>query len=160
MGKVTLPRGFDPKLITHWYLVANRTEAVIYEGKLNGSFHFVKRFENPRGSLAEKELGGGKPGRSFSSARGSGVRHGLAPRTFQHEEVAVQFARKIGRAMDAAALKNEMSSLVVIAEPHFLGLLNGEFSKRVKSIISREVPREWARGSDRELKDFLQKKLA
>ena len=160
MGKVTIPRGFEPKFVKHWYLVANRAEALVYEGDLNGSFRFVKRFQNPKGKMMERDLVADRPGRSFSSAEGTRLRHGLEPRTPYHEVVAVEFARELGRKVDKAALKQELSDLVVIAEPHFLGLLNQEFSKRVKALIRREVPREWAEGSDAELKAYLQKKLA
>lgn len=159
MGKVNI-QGFEPTFIRHWYLVANRTEALIYEGMLNGSFHFLKRLKNPQGRLMEQSLVAAKPGRSFSSARGSGIRHGFEPRSRYHEEGAIQFARKIGRVLDQAALKQELTDLVIIAEPHFLGLLNQKFSKRVDSLIRQRLPREWAEGSDRELKVYLQKKLA
>ncbi|MGZ3712208.1 MAG: host attachment protein [Bdellovibrionota bacterium] len=160
MGKVTVPKGFDPKFVRHWYLVANRIEALIYEGDLNGKFRFVKRHRNPRGKLMEQELVADKSGRSFSSARGSGIRHGFEPRSNYHEEVAIQFARKIAMALDRAALEQELSDLVVLAEPHFLGLLNQEFTKRVNELIRKEVPREWAEGSDQDLHLYLQKKLA
>lgn len=159
MGKVTVPEGFDPNFVRHWYLVANRADALIYEGKLNGSFHFLKRFQNPEGRLLEKDLVADRAGRSFSKAKGSHVRHGLEPRSYKHEETAVRFARKIGRSLERACLKQEFTDLIVLAEPHFLGLLNQEFSKRVKAVILREVPREWSEGSDEELKLYLQKKL-
>ena len=107
----------------------------------------------------QSELVADRPGTSFSSAQGSGIRHGFEPRTLYHEQVAVQFARKIAHILDLAVLKNDLSDLVVVAEPHFLGLLNQEFSKRVKSVLKSEVPREWSQGSDKELKEYLREKL-
>jgi protein required for attachment to host cells len=160
MGKVNAPQGFEPKFIRHWYMVANRTEALVYEGNLRQGFRFVKRYRNPKGRLLERDLEGDRPGRSFSSARGSSIRHGLEPHSHRHETVAIQFARYLARTLDEAVLKSSLTDLVVMAEPHFLGLLNQHFSKRVKSVISRQVPNEWAQGSDEELKAYIQRKLA
>lgn len=159
MGKVTLPRGFDPKLIKHWYVVANRIEALIYEGQLNGSFRFVRRMKNAKGKLTELELVADRPGRSFASSR-SKARHAYEPHSLYHEVVAQKFAKRIARELEKAVLAEDCTDLVVMAEPHFLGLLNHELPKRVKALVRREVAREWSQGSDRELEDYLRKKLA
>jgi protein required for attachment to host cells len=159
MGKVLAPKGFDPKFVRHWYLVANRIEAVVYAGRIGKDFHFVKRLKNPKGKLTETQLVADKPGRSFSRSR-SGVRHGFAPHSLYHEQVAIQFARKIGKLLDRSLTDNEFTDLVVLAEPHFLGLMNQEFPEHVRKKVLREVPREWNEGSDRDLEKYLQKKLA
>jgi protein required for attachment to host cells len=159
MGKILLPKGFDPKVFRHWYLVANRVEAVVYAGEMGRNFHFVKRLNNPKGKLTETQLVADKPGRGFSSSR-NGVRHGFAPHSLYHEQVAIQFARKIGKFLDRSLTDNEFTDLVVMAEPHFLGLLNQGIPERVKKKILREVPREWNEGSDRDLEKYLKKKLA
>src|SRR5206468_3763475 len=99
-------KGFDPKFVRHGYLVANRVEAVLYAGRLGRDFHFVRRLRNPRGKLTELQLVADRPGRTFSSSR-SGVRHGYEPRSKYHEEVAVQFARKIGKELDRAGRESE-----------------------------------------------------
>lgn len=159
MGKVTLPRGFDPKFVRHWYLVANRAVALVYEGSLDGSFRYVTRLENPMGRRMELELVADRPGRSFASSR-SGVRHGLEPKTPYHEEVAHRFASRIAKMLDKAVLQEKCTDLIVMAEPRFLGLVKKELSERVRAVVSREVPREWNQGSDRELEEYLRKKLA
>jgi protein required for attachment to host cells len=159
VGKVTVPQGFDTQFVKHWYLVANRVDAIIYEGKLDGEFHYVKRFRNPKGKLTELQLVADRPGRTFSSSR-TGTRHGYEPRSHYHEEVAMKFARRIAKELEKAAVKGEYSDLIVMAEPHFLGMINKELPKNVKSVLRKEVPREWSQGSDQELKEYLQAKLA
>lgn len=159
MGRVTLPAGFNPDTVRHWYLVANRAGAVIYAGTLNGTFHYMRRLKNPKARLTERELVADRPGRSFSSSR-SGARHALAPRTRYHDEVAAAFARRIGRELEHAALAGEFSDLVILAEPKFLGMLNAELTGGVKSKVRKTVPREWRQGSDRELAQYIRGKLA
>ncbi len=159
MGKIMLPKGFNPQVTRRWYLVANRTEALIYEGPLNGSFHYVKRLKNKKGKLREGEFSSDRIGRVFASSR-SGIRHGLEPRTLRHEIVAADFAKKIAMVIDKAVLREECSDLVVLAEPRFLGLINKELSSRVKAVLRSELPKEWKRGSDEELVEYLRTRLA
>lgn len=159
MGRVGIPKGFDPQRIRHWYLVANRKEAVLYEGQPGNDFRFLRRLENPQGKLTERELVADRPGRVFASAR-SGTRHAYEPRSLYHEEVARQFARRIGKVLEKDALQEEFSDLVILAEPHFLGLLHQQLSKKVRSLVRRELPREWHQGSDEELQDYLQQNLS
>lgn len=158
MGKVLVPRGFDPKFVRHWYLVANRVGAVIYAGGLGRNFHFVSRLSNPKGKLTESQLVADRPGRRFSSSRG-GVRHGLSQHSRYHEQVAMDFARTIAAFLGRALNEDKFSDLVVLAEPHFLGLLKREFSGALKRRVLQTVPREWNEGSDRDLEKYLRKKL-
>lgn len=145
MGRVTIPKGFDPNPKTHWYLVANRADATIYGGGLQSGFHFVKRMSWP-GAL-----------HPMSAVEGEVTPQ---PGTHGHEAAAEQFAREITRTLDRAALKGEFSDLVVLAEPHFLGLLHRHFPKRIKDAVRKEIPREWRQGSDKDLARYLREKLA
>jgi len=160
MGKVLVPKGFEPKFVRHWHLVANRAEALIYEGEPGKDFRFIKRLRNPKGKLTELQLVSDRPGRAFSSSQGSMIRHGYEPRTQYHEDVAVQFSRRIAKMLERAAFRNEFSDLTVMAEPHFLGLLNRVFSRKIEARLRRKIPREWNEGSDHELAQYLKEKLA
>lgn len=140
MGKITIPQGFDPKIVKHWYLVANRAEARVYEGQLNGDFHFVKRFQNPRGVLSEVKLANDSVGRK--------------------KDVAAGFAKQLAQFLDKSAQEKIFTDLVILAEPHFAGLIQRKFSKRVKTMIRESLRNEWSQGSDEELQNFLMKKLA
>lgn len=160
MGRVTLPKGFNPAPQRHWFLVANRVGACIYEGRPGKGFHFVKRLSNPKGRLTNFQLVSDRPGRSFSSSRGSMHRHGLSQRTDYHEVVARDFARKIDRQLRLAALRGEFDRITLVAEPHFLGLLKSFLSPQVREALTRSVAHEWNEGSDIELESYLKKKIA
>lgn len=155
MGKVTLPKGFEPDPVKHWYLVANRADAQIYEGMLNGGFHFLRRYRNPRARLHAQDLAEDK--RAFTDSR---ARHGYEPGAAAREAAAARFARRIAASLDRASSRHEFTDLVIVAEPQFLGLMNKELSKQVRRQVRREVARDWAhQGSDDELKEFLRGKL-
>ncbi len=160
MGKVTIPKGFDPTPIRHWFLVANRSEARVYDGLPGKGFRFLKKLTNPKARMADAELLSDKPGKSFSSARGSGISHGFAPHSDHHEVVAQDFARKVCRALRKDVLSGEVTRLTLVAEPHFLGLLNGFLSPQTKAILADSVPHDWQKWSDKELEKYLKKKIA
>lgn len=164
MGKVTLPKGFDPHGAKHWYLVANRTAAVVYEGDLRGGFRFVRRLRNITGHLRDLRLVSDGAGRSFAYREPSNGRRAQreneASRLVQPAAVASAFARRISGMLDRAAHEAEFTDLVIMAEPQFLGFLRKALPKRVAALVRKKVAREWSQGSDRELETFLRKKLA
>ena len=77
-----------------------------------------------------------------------------------HEMSAEEFAKRVAKMMDRAVLAQECSDLVLLAEPHFLGLVNKALPKRVTAVMRRELATEWRQGSDRKLTEYLREKLA
>jgi protein required for attachment to host cells len=69
-----------------------------------------------------------------------------------HERVARKFAHRIGLWLSEARRKGAFGDLVIAAEPHFLGLLRGELDAETRSALRHEVPREYAQGSDEEIR--------
>lgn len=159
MGKYSAARDLDLKTKTHWYLVASRIGAAIYEGLPGHHFRFVTRMENPKGKLMDTELTSDRSGRSFSSSQGSQIRHGLGRERSPHERAAAHFAGVIGKSLEQAIREERFSDLVILAEPHFLGLIRKELPEVVKVRLKMEIPREFAQGSDAELEVYLKNKL-
>ena len=133
-----------------WYVVANRIEAAFYAEGRDEEFHFVERLENADGRLTEKELDSDKPGRGFSSSSGT-VHHSLDRRSHRHENVAKKFAHQIAGMLDSNRQKGTYKDLVLVAEPHFLGLLRAELTSPTRELVSHEVGHDYARASDSEL---------
>ena len=126
-----------------WYVVASRVDSAIYsDGDEDHHFHLVSRIKNEDGRLTEGELDSDKPGRGFSSAGGQ-VRHALDRRSKQHEEVVLKFSHQIAEALERARGENRFEELVLVAEPHFLGLLRDSLSLEMKKMIKGEVGKEY-----------------
>ncbi|MDR3606635.1 MAG: host attachment protein [Oligoflexia bacterium] len=151
MGKYSAAMDLGLNTRVRWYVVANRTDAVFYGRGKDKKFHFIDRLTNKRGHLRETELVSDKPGTGFSSAGGGTIHHGLDRRFEQHEQVAQRFARKIAFILDSAYRAENFRDLVLVAEPHFLGLLRAELSPPVRDAVKFEVPREYAQGSDEKI---------
>lgn len=131
-----------------WYVVANRTGAVIYQEAAGEKGRFVCRLTNPSGSFTESDLDSDKPGRKFSSVRGGTPHHGLERRSNRHEEIAKRFAAEISRRLVAGRADHLYSELILAAEPHFLGLLRRAIPPKLRDLVKHEIAREFVEGSD------------
>jgi protein required for attachment to host cells len=161
MGKYSAARDLDLSRQKRWYLVANRAEARIYQDSPKHPFEFVMKLDNPDGRLTETELDSDRPGRGFASAshRKGIISHGLDKTAIRHESTAKRFASEIARILESGAHDDRFQDLVLVAEPRFLGLLRAVIPSTVKSRIGLEINREFAQGSDKELREFIQDKL-
>lgn len=137
-----------------WVVVANRTSAVFY---LNGSdqkFHFVGRLSNKKGRRTDHELVADRPGRVFASGGGS-LRHALEAPQSRKEHIAHGFAGRIAATLDEGLRLKRFKTLVLVAEPRFLGMLREELHPDTRRSVIREVGHEYARGSDERLRELI-----
>ena len=161
MAKYSAARDLDLTAHTRWYLIANRSEAKIYQDRPKHHFEFVLKLENPEGRLSESELDSDRPGRGYSSAstRLGTISHGLDKTSVHHEVTAKRFASEIAKVLESGAHDGRFRDLVLVAEPHFLGLLRAVITTKVKNRIEMEIIREFAYGNEKELREFVQGKV-
>lgn len=155
MGRYSAARDLDLEIKTRWYVVANRSSAVLYEDNNTAKFRFLNRLSNSKGSLFNVDLTSDKPGKTISSAAGGTIHHSLERRATQHDEVAKKFAKKIAANLETAYREKRFKDLVLVAEPHFLGLLREALNTPVLEAITHEIPKEYARGSDHQLRQLI-----
>ena len=131
----------NPPKVT-WILVANRARGAIFRKTKGEKIEFLERFENPKGKLREQELVSDRPGKSQSSA-GSGLpRHSLGKESVWHERAASVFAKSLIAAIDTGHGQGRFDELIIMAEPHFLGLLRGFIPKQLAHVPRRELGHE------------------
>lgn len=126
----------------HWYLIAQRAEAKIYEQRgVAASLRLVERIGNPKGVLKTSELVSDRQGRSDQASRvgHNAVGEDSAPR----ENVLKSFTRRLSKYLEAAAERGDFDSLVLVAEPHVLG----------------ELKKSLGRSAERKLRQTLSKDL-
>ncbi|HTL11532.1 MAG TPA: host attachment protein [Bdellovibrionota bacterium] len=151
MGHISAAHYLDLSTHNRWYVLANRTHAVVYTNGAKSPFQFVQRLSNPEGRMMEIELDADKPGRGVSSAGQGTFRHAFDRRSHSHERSAKRFALQIGQALTQAWLTGLFDHLTLVAEPHFLGLLRGALPPAIRDRITHEVVREYLTGSDAEI---------
>lgn len=103
-----------------WILIANRTGARIID-KQGLELSLVESISHAQGRLRDRETDSDRQGRSFN--RTGGMRHAYAAPESTHEHDAKSFARELAEKLRQHRMAGRYERLVLIAEPHFLGLL-------------------------------------
>jgi len=140
-------------MATTWVLVAESSRARIYEVQAHGGLRERVTLAHPESRLHDTGLTSDLPGRSFDR-QGAG-RHTMAEPTDPQAHEAEAFAQQIAGRLDLARSEGEFDHLVVMAPPHFLGLLRGAFSTETTRRVSHEVPKNLIRASIDELIEHL-----
>lgn len=142
-----------------YYLVANRLEANIYRSAPGVKFKFLERLKNESGRLMESELDSDSPGTGWSSAGKGKIRHSLDRSFHHHEKVLLDFAKTIADYLEGAANEDRFGELVLVCDPHFLGVLRGALATNVKKLVRHEINREYLQGSDQEIHSMILKAI-
>jgi len=116
-----------------WTVVANRSEATIYQPAgitRNGTEKLVKlmSFSNPLGRLRNSKMQTDAPGKSRGKFRGSSP-HNLTGGKNPHDETAKQFARWLAKHLSTDLRVHQDLTFRIAAEAKFLGLMKMHFSK-------------------------------
>lgn len=137
-----------------WIVVVNRVEAKVFEyaNKKDSEVEFVTKLENPRGRLKAQEINADKPG-IFSSLLSHGTR--LVKPQSPTERIAQEFAKKVSHFLEESRQNHNFDDLVLIADPAFLGKMRSHFSRDLRQVISREIPKDLGTVTRDELKNRL-----
>lgn len=137
-----------------WLVVADSTRARIFVA--HGGWDSLRErtdLVHPLGRAPDRELTSDAPGRAFDIV-GEG-RHAMAPRTDPKKHEAAVFAKELAAEIEAARTRNEIESLVVMAAPSFLGLLNSELSEAAHKLLIDSVHKNLVKSSLEEIREHL-----
>jgi protein required for attachment to host cells len=137
-----------------WILVAHRGGARVFDNTGPGQgLNLLQDIPHPQGKLKSKDIGSDKPG------RGSGSRG--ARTSFQQEQepaahVAEVFAKQLAGLLDDGRLKQRYGRLVLVAEPHFLGILRAALSRETAALVTAAVNKDLGHVEAHELPKHLE----
>lgn len=121
-----------------WVLVAHRTGARLFEHK-GHELSVLKSIDHPAGRSEDHDIEGG-PQRSFDShAQG---RHAADRGNSPHERAAVHFAQDLAKVLEEGRLTKGVNRIVLVAEPHFLGLLRAELGSATAELVTASVSKD------------------
>jgi protein required for attachment to host cells len=139
---------------TIWIVVADAGRArIVSKAEGTGGLLPVQHLDNPAGRAHDSELVTDQTGRIGKHR--SGIRSAMDPATDPHEEKASEFARELNRLLDAAAARHAYDLLVLVAPPHFLGLLKSGLLPRAKRRLLRSLASDLTKLSTLELDSHL-----
>jgi len=141
-----------------WVVIADASQARVY--RIDQAAHqlvWVNTFEHPQSRLKSGELTADGPG--SQSAKGAGALHtAYNPRSDQHEIEKENFAKELANALDVARNDHHYDELILIAEPHFHGLLHSQLSDHVNRMVSQSIKKNYLSANERELYKLVQPK--
>lgn len=129
-----------------WIVVSDASRARLFM-KDAGSSQWVKfeELDHPPSRWRAKDLVTDRQGRnSTSSGRTGKTRQTTSPTTSPLEVEEQRFAHQLGKLLNDAHAQNAFDQLVLIAEPHFLGLLRQELAARVHKSIYATINKDYA----------------
>ena len=136
-----------------WVLVANSSEARLFETqKLGTAMNCLREFSHPEGREKGSELVSDRPGHYQSKGMG----HGAFVEPTDPKDVEVdRFASELAKELEKGRTAHAFNKLVVVAAPHFHGLLNTHMNEQTREMISNNIEKDFTAYDERELSQRL-----
>jgi protein required for attachment to host cells len=127
---------------TVWVLVCDAARGRLLEvGEGDASWHQVEAFAHEESRSKASELVTDHSGRS--SSEGGSVHHNaLAPSSSPKEVEQRHFAHTLATAIDQAARAKRFKKWVLVAPPHFLGMLKKELTAEAAASLLSTVDKD------------------
>lgn len=127
-----------------WIVVAESSRARIFEATSRlEPLREIEDFVHMDAKLHMLNLKTDKPGLAF--ARFGYGKHAKAPEVDPKEHEADRFAKQLVEYLEKARGRNEFRSLIIIAEPEFLGLLRKHLHSETRKVIEKEIAKNIVR---------------
>ena len=134
----------------HWYLVGQRSEARIFEQNgIKQELRLVQRFEKPEGQSKTSALVSDRQGRSDSS--GMPGHNAVGKEDSVRQQITERFAHELAKFLEKENERKMFESLVIVAEPHFLGELRKAIGKETSKKLRQSVSKDLAHVADNEV---------
>jgi len=137
-----------------WLVVANASQATIYQTEQRPkTLTLVKEFLHPPSREKGEQLASDRPGHFQGEAVGmEGTTHGAFneptdPKAYEHERFAVELAKEL----DAGRTANSFKNLIIVASPHFHGLLNKSMNTHVAGMVGQHIQKDYTSLDEKEL---------
>lgn len=150
-----------------WIVVAHQAGVRIFRrNRPSDGIELVEKMDHPSGRLRDHDIDTDKPGRQFTPTPGTNARgpqgaghtyrrHGFSPRIMPHEMDVIRFTQQVAHHLETARAQNKFNRLVLIAEPHELGLLKESLDKKTSECVIATLNKNLAKVRDIELEDQI-----
>lgn len=137
-----------------WVLVANSSSANLY---INNGPHkglqLTKQFTHPESRESASELVSDRPGHDQAHGGGHGS---FTPATSPKQHEAEQFALQLAHELEHGRATNLYSRLILIASPHFIGILNHRLDEHVRKLVTETIEKDYTQATEKELAGHLE----
>jgi protein required for attachment to host cells len=128
-----------------WILIANSSHAVLYSSeKRDQEWTLVKSFEHPEGRELSSEISPSSPPGRMLKSKGTGARSAVEPHTTPKEAESEHYAKLLASYLDHGAATAAFEALVLVAPPHFLGVLHGALGQQTAKHLKKTIHKDFA----------------
>jgi len=141
----------------HWIVVADQSKARIFTiDDPRGELQELEQLEHPAGRNQAQTLGSDRPGRSFDTS-GQG-RHAMGTSVEPKEQEAIRFAKQVGDHLRTACHAGHCNRLLLVAGPHFIGLLKEQLGS-LADVTVTEIVKNLGQYDSRKIRTHLPERL-
>jgi protein required for attachment to host cells len=143
-----------------WVAVANRSEARFFEidEKEKNKLRLIKKLENPKGRLRDREINADRPGMntfSFAYSQTS-----LTKPQKPTDRVAQIFAKSVSEELERGFNAHLFQRLILVVEPRFLGKIRAVLSKQTSGAVCSTLTKDLVHVAEHDLPQFIWPKEA
>lgn len=138
-----------------WILVADSSRARLYSAPgLDQPWTLLKEYVHPESRVSEGGLTTDRAGRTYGSA-GGGARSAMESKTSPKEVEFGNFALELANELHDGHGQQAFDRIVLVAPPHFLGLLRRAINGTVSKLIGESVNKDYMHLDDKALHRHL-----
>jgi protein required for attachment to host cells len=143
--------------MTTWILVTDAGRARLFSTELRETpWSLVQQFEHREGRQTSVEIEDtSPPGRMQQGDAQGGRRTALEPRTWPKEAEAEHYAQRLVDFLEEAVARRDYDQLVLVAPPHFLGLLKKKLGAQSVKKLHLTIDKDLNRYSAAEVRQRL-----
>ena len=142
-----------------WILVADSAHARLYlRGRRWEQLEQLEEHEHPEGRAHEGDLVSDQ-GAAVIQRGGQGQRRSSQPEVSATEHEAQVFARELAERLRRGRVGQEMDALVLVAAPHFLGLLRTTLDDQTRKCVIHEIDKDLTGHDTDKVAELLDKHL-
>ena len=135
-------------------LVANASEAKLYEvQRLGERMDLINEYSHPESREKRLELVSDRPGH-FAN-KGTGVSRGAFDESDPKQVEADRFAHQLAKVVVKICDEHHEAKLVIVASPHFHGLLNKHYNEQVREQITHKIDKDYTKIPVKQLMGYL-----
>jgi protein required for attachment to host cells len=134
-----------------WILIGDASRARVFATNGKGRpWTLVRELAHPESRLKGREIMSDKPGR-VQQSMGAKSRPGMEPPTSPKEVEAGRFAENLAHVLEEGHGHNAYARVILVAPPHFLGLLRRVISTQVSKRVSASLDKDLTELKEHEL---------
>ena len=150
-------------MTTTWVVVAHRAGARIFEHRtghdLGHELLELRSVDHPEGRKKSGQIDSDRSGSTFTGQRGATGNRAMGQEETSHEHVAATFAKSIAEDLRKGRMDNQFHQLLLVAEPHFLGMLEAALDKPTAKLVSGTLNKDYANVPGHEMFALVRKSL-